>query len=129
MVTNTENKEDALRKKTRDFYQNSQSFREKHNDCPVRSIMAAATDKWSILVIFNLSYHKVLRFNRFKYFIPDISSRMLSVTLKRLEEKQIIRRKMYAEVPPRVEYRLTELGKGLAVRLLDVSEWLTGQYE
>lgn len=128
MVTNVDNQDDILKKKTKDFFIKSRDFHEERGSCPIRTVLSMATDKWSMLVIFNLAYHQTLRFNRFKHFIPDISSRMLSVTLKKLEKANIVSREVYAEVPPRVEYQLTDFGKGLSERMIEMSDWMTENY-
>ena len=128
MVTNVDNQDDILKKKTKDFFVKSRDFHDNKGFCPIRTVLSMATDKWSMLVIFNLAYHQNMRFNRFKHFIPDISSRMLSVTLKKLEKAEIVSRKVYAEVPPRVEYQLTDFGKGLSERMIEMSDWMTENY-
>lgn len=91
--------------------------------CPVRDILDRIGDKWSIHTIILLGKGKVLRFNEMKKQIDGISQRMLTVTLRSLEEDGFISRKIYAEVPPRVEYALTELGKSLLIQLLSLSKW------
>jgi len=53
------------------------------NTCPVKGVFAPAVDKWSLFCLYNLAYNKVLRFNKLKNYIPGISARMLSVTLKK----------------------------------------------
>ena len=82
-------------------------------DCPIRNIIARITDKWSLLVLYFLEQKEVLRFNDLWRQIPDISQKMLTSTLRHLEEDGIISRELFAEVPPKVEYRLTERGKSL----------------
>ena len=82
-------------------------------DCPIRNIIARITDKWSLLVLYFLEQKEVLRFNDLWRQIPDISQKMLTSTLRHLEEDGIVSRELFAEVPPRVEYRLTERGKSL----------------
>lgn len=77
-------------------------------DCPIRNILARISDKWSLLVLYTLNQEPVMRFNALQKSIPDISQKMLSVTLKTLEEDGFVKRKVYAEVPPRVEYSLTD---------------------
>lgn len=77
-------------------------------DCPIRNILARISDKWSLLVLYTLNQEPVMRFNALQKSIPDISQKMLSVTLKTLEEDGLVKRKVYAEVPPRVEYSLTD---------------------
>ena len=91
--------------------------------CPIRDMLAPSLDKWSLFIIFNLGYNDIMRFNDLKRKIDGISARMLSTTLKKLESSDLIVRTVYAEVPPRVEYRLTELGKGFADKLIDMSDW------
>ena len=79
-------------------------------DCPIRSILARICDKWSMLIIYTLNAHadEPLRFNALRKLIPDISQKMLTSTLRTLEEDGFVRRVVYAEVPPRVEYSLTD---------------------
>ncbi len=77
-------------------------------DCPIRNILARIGDKWSLLVLFTLHQNGTMRFNFLQKAIPDISQKMLTVTLRMLEEDGYVNRKIYAQVPPRVEYSLTE---------------------
>ena len=77
-------------------------------DCPIRNIMARISDKWSILVLYTLQQTAVMRFNELHKSIPDVSQKMLTVTLRTLEEDGFVSRKVYAQVPPRVEYALTD---------------------
>ena len=78
-------------------------------ECPIRNVLARICDKWSMLVIFMLEKQQAepLRFNALRKMIPDISQKMLTSTLRTLEEDGLILRQVYAEVPPRVEYSLT----------------------
>ena len=75
-------------------------------DCPIRNVLARIGDKWSLLVIVTLSGARTMRFGALQRAIPDISQKMLSVTLRTLEEDGYLTRQVYPEVPPRVEYRL-----------------------
>ena len=77
-------------------------------DCPIRNILARVSDKWSILILYILSQSDVMRFNALQREIPDISQKMLTHTLRTLETDGFVRRTIYAEVPQRVEYALTE---------------------
>ena len=79
-------------------------------DCPIRNILARICDKWSMLIIYTLNAHadEPLRFNALRKLIPDISQKMLTSTLRTLEEDGFVRRVVYAEVPLRVEYSLTD---------------------
>ena len=91
--------------------------------CPVRNVVARFGNKWSLLVILILSENKVLRFNELCREIPDVSSRVLSGTLKILEADGLISRKVYPVVPPKVEYRLTETGHSLVPLIIQITEW------
>ena len=91
--------------------------------CPVRDIIARISDKWSILAILALGGHGTLRFNELKNVIGDVSQRMLTVTLKNLEADGLITRKVYPQVPPRVEYNLTPLGHELMQQYTVFAEW------
>lgn len=91
--------------------------------CPVRDVLSRISDKWSILAIYALGAFEVLRFHELKKRIPDVSQRMLTLTLRNLEQYGLVTRKVYAEVPPRVEYRLTPMGESLLDHLMQLSEW------
>lgn len=92
--------------------------------CPVKDIMAPTSDKWSLFCLYTIAYNEVLRFNELKGYVPGISSRMLSLTLKKLEETGMINRKVYAEIPPKVEYRLTKFGDEYAQKLVELNLWV-----
>lgn len=79
-------------------------------DCPIRNILARISDKWSLLVLYTLAQSPLMRFSTLRRAIPDISQKMLTATLRTLEEDGLINRRVYAEVPPRVEYSLTDRG-------------------
>ena len=91
--------------------------------CPVKDIMARYGDKWSMHTILLLGRQNSLRFSELKASIDGISQRMLTVTLRVLQEDGLIERTVYAERPPRVEYALTVLGESLLEQLVDLSEW------
>ena len=76
--------------------------------CPVRNVIARFGNKWALLVVLVLSEHEKVRFNELCRLIPDVSSRVLSGTLKTLEADALVSRKVYPVVPPKVEYQLTE---------------------
>lgn len=118
-----------LKEKIKNFLKDSVRFQNDQGKCPTADIVASVMDRWSMFVLYNLAYHEVLRFNQLKGYIPNISPRMLSVTLKKLEGHQMVERKLYPEVPPKVEYRLTEFGQSMAEKLLDVTEFVMERYE
>ena len=91
--------------------------------CPVRNIIAKIGDKWSILVLMVLEDGEVLRFNEINAYIETISQKMLSVTLKSLEADGLIKRTVYPQIPPKVEYELTQRGKSLLPHLHKLAEW------
>ena len=91
--------------------------------CPIRDILSRLGDKWSMLVLVTLSANGNLRFNELHRCIDDISQRMLTVTLRTLEADGLISRKVYAEVPPRVEYDLTDRGHSLIPHIQSLVGW------
>jgi len=93
------------------------------DDCPVRNILDRVGDKWSILVITILGESGTLRFNELNAVIGTISQKMLTVTLKTLEADGLISRKIYPQVPPRVEYSLTPLGESLLPAMSLLVDW------
>lgn len=91
--------------------------------CPIRNVVARFGDKWSLLVLLVISGAGVVRFNELGRMIPDISTRVLSTTLKTLEADGLIDRKVYAQVPPKVEYTLTDSGRSLIPLIMQLTEW------
>lgn len=91
--------------------------------CPIRDVMAVASDKWSILIILYLGYFPILRFNELKKKVYGISNKVLSERLKHLEGDGYLKRTMYPEVPVRVEYQLTDFGHSYLQKLIDLTEW------
>jgi DNA-binding HxlR family transcriptional regulator len=93
--------------------------------CPIRDVMALASDKWSILIVLYLGYYPILRFNELKKKVYGISNKVLSEKLKLLEADGYLSRTLYPEVPIRVEYALTDFGHSYLQKLLDLTEWIT----
>jgi DNA-binding HxlR family transcriptional regulator len=91
--------------------------------CPVRNVLDRFGDKWSILIIVILGKHGVLRFNELNQTIGDISQKMLTVSLRTLEADGLVTRTIYPEIPPRVEYELTEMGRSLLPHIDRLAEW------
>src|SRR3954465_6694165 len=93
------------------------------SNCHARDVLARVGDTWSVYVIHVLGEAKTLRFNELRRRVDGISQRMLTVTLRGLERDGLVRRTMYPEVPPRVEYSLTPLGKTLRGIVRALIEW------
>lgn len=91
--------------------------------CPVRNVIARFGNKWALLTVLTIGEQGVVRFNELSRLIPDVSSRVLSSTLRTLEADGFIDRKVYAVVPPKVEYRLTEVGESLLPLIQQLTEW------
>ncbi|BCS85258.1 MULTISPECIES: winged helix-turn-helix transcriptional regulator [Prevotella] len=93
--------------------------------CPIRNVLAKFGDKWSLLVLYHLyvAENGVMRFNELRRNMTDCSQKMLSQTLKNLESNNLVNRKLYPEVPPRVEYSLTDIGKSLMPSLDGLIKW------
>lgn len=94
-------------------------------DCPIRNILARLCDKWSLLVIYTLNKadKDTIRFKELQREIPDISQKMLTVTLRTLEDDGYVTRTVYPEVPPRVEYALTERTYSLLPHINALTKW------
>ena len=93
--------------------------------CPIRQVVSRFGDKWSMLVLYMLhtSETGVLRFNEIRRLMTDCSQKMLSQTLKNLEQSHLVHREVYPEVPPRVEYSLTETGRSLMPAIIALIDW------
>ena len=93
--------------------------------CPIRQVVSRFGDKWSMLVLYMLHTSEigVLRFNEIRKLMSDCSQKMLSQTLKNLEQSHLVHREVYPEVPPRVEYSLTDTGRSLMPVLTDLIAW------
>lgn len=92
-------------------------------DCPIRNVLSRVGDKWSMLVLFTLENNSSQRFKELQRNIPDISQKMLTATLKTLEGDGLILREAFPEIPPRVEYSLTEKGKSLLPLIDNLLSW------
>jgi DNA-binding HxlR family transcriptional regulator len=92
---------------------------EKH---AVNATLKILTGKWKILILYALC-KGTKRFNELRRIIPNVTQRMLTAQLRELEEDAIIHRKVYAEVPPKVEYSLTEIGTALAPVFVELKKW------
>ena len=79
--------------------------------------------RWALLILRNLTIKEVVRFNELKKLIPGISSTVLATRLLEMEREGLISKKIYPEIPPKVEYRLTARARELGVILKDLGRW------
>ena len=90
--------------------------------CPAREILASIANKWTVLVLSVLT-EDTTRFNELRRRVQGVTQKVLTQTLRDLERLGLVSRKIYAEVPPRVEYSLTPLGHSLVKVIDDVKAW------
>jgi len=93
-----------------------------NNPCPVTATITLIGGRWKPLILFNLSDH-TRRFGEIAVRMPSISRKVLSEQLKELEVDGLIHREQFKEIPPRVEYSLTELGKSIRPLLIHMATW------
>ncbi|NRB41624.1 MAG: helix-turn-helix transcriptional regulator [Pseudomonadales bacterium] len=98
------------------------------DDCPVRDVLAHLTSKWPMLILFALMEgpHRFLELQR---RIENISKRMLTVSLRKLELDGYVQRTVYPESPPRVEYALTPLGESVTHPLINLIGWAQDHHD
>ncbi|WP_299668141.1 helix-turn-helix domain-containing protein [uncultured Polaribacter sp.] len=95
---------------------------ENPENCPLIFSMNVIGSKWKPLIVYTIGKKK-LRFGKLNFLIPAISKKILTEQLKELEYDGILIRKQYREIPPRVEYSLTESGKNLLPLLITLCNW------
>lgn len=101
----------------------------KKNDkkfCPLTHTLGIIGGKWKILVLGQLVQHETMRYKEIERAVTPITPRVLIKVLKDLEEDELVSRKVFPEVPPRVEYSITDLGKSLMPIVREISQW--GKY-
>jgi DNA-binding HxlR family transcriptional regulator len=91
--------------------------------CPTRQVVNRIGDRWSLLVLYALEDGSTLRFAELRRAVQGITQKMLTQTLRLLERDGLVRREVFAAVPPHVEYSLTPLGRGLSGRIAAIREW------
>ena len=101
-----------------------------HAHCPIGDLLARLGDKWSMLVLVTLARadNHCLRFSELMRQVEGISQRMLTTTLRHLERDGILTRKIYPEVPPRVEYTVTERGKEMLIPVQQLVQWIVAEW-
>lgn len=98
-------------------------------DCPVFYVLNIISGKWRLPILWELNQNGTMRFNDLKRNVVGITNMMLTNCLQDLEHNHIIERKQYAEIPPRVEYSLSERGKILIPTLRELRQWGEEQME
>ncbi|KAK3584113.1 hypothetical protein CHS0354_035189 [Potamilus streckersoni] len=91
--------------------------------CSVSATLSVIGGRWKPIIIFKLLQNRYLRFGELKREIQGVTERMLTQQLRELEDDKVVARKVYAQVPPRVEYALTEYGKTLAPVMIAMRDW------
>ena len=102
---------------------------ELYPDCPIRNILNRISDKWTLLVLYTLNGHESMRYRDLSAELPDISQKMLVLTLRTLETDGFVERKVFAEVPPRVEYSLTPRAHSLFPIVNPLIQWAKDHME
>ncbi|KOF56529.1 MULTISPECIES: winged helix-turn-helix transcriptional regulator [Clostridium] len=92
------------------------------DSCPMDITINILSGKWKLSILWHLSQN-IVRFNELQRLLPNITQKTLTMQLRELEKSGIIYRKIYAEVPPRVEYGLTQVGESLNPILSSMCEW------
>lgn len=92
-------------------------------DCPVKYALSLLSGKWKLRIIWELNQQETLRFNELQRRLEGVSSFMLAKCLEELEQHKILLRTQYNEVPPRVEYSLSDLGRDIEPSLEMLAEW------
>ncbi len=91
--------------------------------CPSRQVLELLANRWKLLVIHASRMNDVMRNGELRRSLEGISQKMLTETLRSLERDGVVQRIDYQEIPPRVDYRLTELGQDLCVPVMALSDW------
>jgi DNA-binding HxlR family transcriptional regulator len=100
-------------------------MKNKKYNCPVEATLGVIGGKWKVLILYYLKEEKIMRFGKLKRLIPEITQKMLTQQLRELEADGLITRKVYAQVPPKVEYSFTKYGESLEPILKLMFEWGT----
>ncbi len=91
--------------------------------CPLQGIIGIISKKWALLIIATTGNHQKLRYNELREKLGDISPKTLADRLKELEGEGLIKRDAFAEIPPRVEYSLTNRGEELRKAMMPLMKW------
>jgi DNA-binding HxlR family transcriptional regulator len=97
--------------------------------CPVKDVLHTVADKWSMLVMMVLGTKETMRFTELKTAIRGISQKMLTATLRDLESYGLVSRRVYAQIPPKVEYTITPIGTAFLQHLVVMLDWACGSMQ
>lgn len=114
-----------MRKKTSANYTNEKKLKD---ECSLIYTLSLISGRWKPIIYWKLMENK-MRFSEFKKAIPAMSERMLASQLKEMEKNKLIKKIIYKEMPPKVEYELTDLGVSLSPALLMMSVWGAKNYK
>lgn len=106
-----------------EYFINKMLNNQNNSYCPIRKSLSLLSGKWTTYVIYELFKKEHCRFNELKKAIPTITNTMLTTTLRDLEKKEIVNRIQYNEIPPHVEYSLTQKGKDLFPIFYEIGKW------
>ena len=91
--------------------------------CPVEVTIGVIGGKWKSVILYHLIKGRVIRFGEFRRLLPKVTAQMLTAQLRELEADGVIHRKIYTQVPPKVEYSLTPFGESLAPIIRAMTSW------
>ncbi|MNI21935.1 HTH-type transcriptional activator HxlR [compost metagenome] len=91
--------------------------------CPVEVTVQLIGGKWKIVILYHLGTSGTKRFNELRRIFPEITQRTLTRQLRELEQDGLITRKIYSEIPPKVEYTLSDIGQSLIPLLANLKDW------
>ena len=95
----------------------------------VRDMIGQVADKWTMLILETLEEHGTVRFTQIGRLVGDISQKMLTKTLRQMEYDGLVQRTVHPVIPPHVDYRLTELGRGLSAAFCGVWQWAEAHHQ
>jgi DNA-binding HxlR family transcriptional regulator len=94
-----------------------------HTDCKYDRVIEILVGKWKPIILFHLFSKGTMRFSELQKAMPDITKKMLTQQLRELEYHNIVHREIYRQIPPKVEYSITEYGKGMKTVLQVMHNW------
>jgi Predicted transcriptional regulators len=98
-------------------------FMEDHSSCTIETALEILVGKWKPIILYSLFTNGTMRFSELQKAIPGITKKMLTAQLRELEYHDIVHRKVYLQIPPKVEYSITAYGQGITPLIQSISEW------